>query len=164
MSSDLVKRLRELAAGKHDDKEFALDAAEHIEALEGEVARLSKAHDERLKQNTLERAATHKQFHRAEAAEARAERLEGEVERLASALEGADQDVQERLLKAEARAEIAEECHQHALTMAKKEMARAERLYDLLCQLFEEATTCDGWVRHTDVYETVRKEVDKDGR
>jgi predicted nucleic acid-binding Zn-ribbon protein len=41
MSSDLVKRLRELAAGKHDDKEFALDAAERIEALEGEVKTLS---------------------------------------------------------------------------------------------------------------------------
>jgi hypothetical protein len=39
-----------------------------------------------------------------EAAE-RIEALEGEVERLASALEGADQDVQERLLKAIARAE-----------------------------------------------------------
>jgi DNA repair ATPase RecN len=49
--------------------------AARIEALEGEVERLNKAHDERLKQNTLERAATHKQFHRAEAAEARAERL-----------------------------------------------------------------------------------------
>ena len=43
--------------------------------------------------------------HKAIAALDRIEALEGEVERLASALEGADQDVQERLLKAEARAE-----------------------------------------------------------
>ena len=41
MSGDLVQRLRELAAGKHDDKEFALDAAEKIEALEGEVRRVN---------------------------------------------------------------------------------------------------------------------------
>jgi hypothetical protein len=39
------------------------------------VARLNKAHNERLKQNTLERAATHKQFHRAEAAEKERDRL-----------------------------------------------------------------------------------------
>ena len=59
-----------------------MQAKKRIEALEGEVARLEKAHDERLKQNTLERAATHKQFHRAEAADARAERLRAVIERL----------------------------------------------------------------------------------
>jgi hypothetical protein len=72
MSSDINKHkqwLRDMGGRTN------LEALAAIEALEGEVARLSKAHDERLKQNTLERAATHKQFHRAEAAEARAERL-----------------------------------------------------------------------------------------
>jgi hypothetical protein len=83
MSSDLVNRLCErarLAASEGNmtakcDANHFTEAADRIEALEGEVERLNKAHDERLKQNTLERAATHKQFHRAEAAEARAERL-----------------------------------------------------------------------------------------
>jgi hypothetical protein len=60
----------------------------HIEALEGEVARLNKAHNERLKQNTLERAATHKQFHRAEAAEARAERLRVALEEAVAWMNG----------------------------------------------------------------------------
>jgi hypothetical protein len=81
MSSDIVKQLRarvsmtERLTGHKGDGLTLEKAADRIEALEGEVERLNKAHDERLKQNTLERAATHKQFHRAEAAEARAERL-----------------------------------------------------------------------------------------
>jgi hypothetical protein len=81
MSSDIVKQLRarvsmtERLTGHKGDGLTLEKAADRIEALEGEVARLNKAHNERLKQNTLERAATHKQFHRAEAAEARAERL-----------------------------------------------------------------------------------------
>ncbi len=86
MSSDLVMKLREYGVqhassqngwgDPYDPKDGIFwAAADTIEALEGEVARLNKAHNERLKQNTLERAATHKQFHRAEAAEARAERL-----------------------------------------------------------------------------------------
>lgn len=72
MSDDLVKRLRELAAGKHDDKEFALDAAERIEALEGENAAAS----EHIKD--VERGSECLADH-LEKAEARAERLEGEV-------------------------------------------------------------------------------------
>jgi hypothetical protein len=41
-----------------------------------------------LKQNTLERAATHKQFHRAEAAEARAERLRVALEEAVAWMNG----------------------------------------------------------------------------
>ena len=64
-----------------DPDESPFKAADALEALAGEVERLSKAHDERLQQNTLERAATHKQFHRAESAEAERNRLAGEVGR-----------------------------------------------------------------------------------
>jgi hypothetical protein len=42
----------------------------------------------------------------------------------------------------------------------KASEARAERLRDLLSRLFEEATTCDGWVKHTDSYELVKKELE----
>jgi len=98
MSSDLVMKLREYGVqhassqngwgDPYDPKDGIFwAAADTIEALEGEVARLNKAHNERLKQNTLERAATHKQFHRAEAAEARAERLRVALEGLVMGLE-----------------------------------------------------------------------------
>jgi len=69
VSSDLVKRLLELAAGKHDDKKFALDAAERIEALEGEAMLLRRSLGQRQEQ--------------LEAADARAERLRVALERIA---------------------------------------------------------------------------------
>ena len=74
---ELVRRLDENWGRRRigDMSCLLADAADALEALAGEVERLSKAHDERLKQNTLERAATHKQFHRAEAAEAERDRL-----------------------------------------------------------------------------------------
>ena len=83
MSEDIVKRLREGdITVKCDDGVVRYAnhvAADTIEALRDEVERLSKAHDERLKQNSLERAATHKQYHRAEKAEAEAARLKGAI-------------------------------------------------------------------------------------
>ena len=77
MSSDLRPEAQEVV---DDVKAIIAPFKERIEALErrcrdleqrsceleGEVERLSKAHDHLLQQNTRERAACHKQLHRAE--------------------------------------------------------------------------------------------------
>jgi len=91
MSSDIVKRLNTWGDGLPNGILLMREAADRIEALEGEKQGWVEAEAQYLADVAV--------------LVARAERLEGEVERLASALEGADQDVQERLLKAEARAE-----------------------------------------------------------
>jgi len=131
MSSDIVKRLREKI------NTTCNEAADRIEALEGEVERLSKAHDERLKQNTIERAATHKQYHRAEAAEARAERLEGEV------------------AKWKEKYSVEHKAATHWFDDATKEHSRAERLRVALEQI-------KAWTYDQSAKRTATKALDED--
>lgn len=146
MSSDIVKRLR---AGNTLD---IGEAADRIEALEGEVERLTvngihTCHDncQRLPcvQGREIRALKHdiaRHMEIANAAEARAEQLEGEVKKLSLSL-----------LTAQGQAWDNHE--------------RAERLRVALTALIEQADRCESWVRHTDAFEDACRELEnKDGR
>jgi hypothetical protein len=51
-------------------------------------------------------------------------------------------------------------CHDNCQRLPCVQGREIRRLRVLLSRLFKDATTCDGWIKHTDAYEAVQKELE----